>query len=66
LREYSNSQISAAIDEWVHSERNRKIMKRRYIDGVIFDDLASEFDLSVRQVKTIVYRETERLFKHYP
>lgn len=66
MREYSNSQISAAIDEWVHSERNRRIMKRRYIDGVIFDDLASEFDLSVRQVKTIVYRETERLFRHYP
>lgn len=66
MREYSNSQISAAIDEWIHSERNRRIMKRRYIDGVIFDDLAAEFNLSVRQVKTIVYRETERLFRHYP
>ena len=55
------------IDEWIigrNAERDRKIMKRRLIDGVIFDDLAEEFELSVRQTKNIVYKCEERLFKH--
>ena len=61
---YTNSQISKLIDEHVHSERDRKILKRRFIDGVIFDNLAEEFDLSVRQVKNIVYK-SEKLFIKY-
>ena len=27
--EYTNSQISAIIDEYIHSERDRRILKRR-------------------------------------
>ena len=62
--EYSNSQISAAIDEWIHSERNRQILKRRLIDGICYEPLAEEFEMSVRQVKNIVYKEQDRLFRH--
>ena len=63
-KDYSNSDISAAIDEWVHSERDRAILKRRLIDGIVFETLAEEFDLSVRQIKTIVYKAQERVFWH--
>lgn len=56
MPEYTNSQIEALIDEYVHSERNRRILKRRLIDGICFEPLAEEFDLSVRQVKSIVDR----------
>lgn len=63
-REYSNYIVSDLIDEWVHSERNRKILKRKLIDGLTFEQLAEEFKLSVRQVKTIVYRNSERVFIH--
>ena len=63
-RDYSNSEISDAIDEWIHSERDRAILKRRLIDGVVFESLAEEFDLSVRQVKSIVYKAQERVFMH--
>jgi hypothetical protein len=52
----SNADISAAIDMWIHNERNRAIMKRRLIDGICFEPLAEEFDLSVCQVKNIVYK----------
>ena len=31
---YTNSDISRVIDEYIHSERNRQILKRRYIDGI--------------------------------
>ena len=63
------SDITAAIDEWVvgeHGERNRKIMYRRLIDGITFERLAEEFDLSVTQTKAIVYKCEKRLFKHIP
>ena len=62
--EYTNSQISNLIDEYIHNERNRAILKRRLIDGVCFEPLAEEFDLSVRQTKTIIYKEQDRLFRH--
>lgn len=60
--EYTNSAVAEAIDEYIHSERDRAILKRRLIDGVFFELLAEEFDLSVRQVKNIVYRGQERVF----
>ncbi len=60
----SRSEISALIDEWIFNERDRKILKRRLLDGICYEPLAEEFDLSVRQVKTIVYKSQETLFKH--
>lgn len=67
MTELSRTELEHLIDEWIigrNAERDRKIMKRRLIDGVIFDDLAEEFELSVRQTKNIVYKCEERLFKH--
>ena len=61
---YTNSQISHVIDEYIHNERDRKILKRRFVDGIIFDQLAEEFDLSVRQVKNIVYKSEKIFLKH--
>lgn len=61
---YTNSQISQVIDEHIHSERDRKILKRRFIDGICYDPLAEEFDLSVRQIKNIVYKSEKILFKY--
>nr|DAI29745.1 MAG TPA: antitermination protein Q [Caudoviricetes sp.] len=58
-----NSVIAALIDEKIHHERNRRIMKRRLIDGICFEPLAEEFDLSVRQTKNIVYQNIKQIFK---
>ena len=60
--EYLNSQVSYLIDEYIHSERDRKILKRRLIDGIFFEPLAEEFELSVRRVKDIVYKGQEKIF----
>ena len=60
----SRTQVSGLIDEWVFSERDRKILKRRLLDGICYEPLAEEFDLSVRQVKNIVYKTENQLFKH--
>jgi hypothetical protein len=60
----SNSDIEHLIDEWIKSERDRRILKRRLIDGICFEPLAEEFELSVRQVKNIVYKSECTLIKH--
>lgn len=60
--EYTNSEIISAINEYIHSERDRSLLYRRLVDGVTFERLGEEFDLSVRQVKTIVYRGQEKIF----
>lgn len=59
----SNSAIDRLINEWIHNERDRAILKRRLIDGVCYEPLAEEFDLSVRQVKNIVYKGENIIFK---
>lgn len=59
----SRSQWEALIDEWIFSERDRKLLKRRLLDGIKYEDLADEFDMSVRQVKAIVYKQSDNLFK---
>lgn len=66
MKELSRSEWTELIDEWIFSERNRAILKRRLLDGITYDCLAEEFDLSVRHVKNIVYKSQERLFKHLP
>ena len=51
------------IDEWIFNERDRTILKRRLLDGICYEPLAEEFNLSVQQTKHIVYRLQNRLFK---
>ena len=67
MQNYSRSEIDKLIDEWIigrNAERDRRILKRRLFDGITYDCLAEEFDLSVRQVKNIVYRREDELFQH--
>ena len=62
--EYTNSQISSIIDEHIHSERDRAILRRRLIDGICYEPLAEEFDLSTVQVKRICRRERDRISRY--
>ena len=64
--EYTNSIIRELIAEHIHSERDRHLLERRLIDGVTFERLSEEFELSPRQTRTIVHRCEEILFKHLP
>ncbi len=58
----SRSEWEHLIDEWIFSERDRAILKRRMLDGICFEPLAEEFDMSVRGVKNIVAVGQTRLF----
>lgn len=62
-----NSELANIIDEHINgrnAQRNRAIMRRRLIDGICFEPLAEEFDISTRQCKRIVYSCTERILKY--
>ena len=60
----SRSEWENLIDQWIFKERDRAILKRRLLDGICYEPLAEEFDLSVQQVKNVVYKATEKLIKH--
>ena len=60
----SNTELSAIIDNWVKGERDRCIMKRRLIDRICYEPLAEEFDLSVQNIRRIVYKNEGIIFKH--
>lgn len=57
------SEWEKLIDEWIFSERDRRILKRRLLDGICYEPLAEEFEMSDRQLKKIVYRLQNELFK---
>ena len=58
----SRTECEKLIDEWIFSERDRAILKRRLLDGICFEPLAEEFGLSVQQTKNIVCKAKNRLF----
>lgn len=60
----SRPQLENVIDDWIFSERDRNIMKRHLLDGICYEPLAEEFDLSVSQIKNIVYKNGEIIFSH--
>ena len=64
--EYTNSQILEAIGEHIHSDRDRSILARRLIDGITIERLGEEFSLSPRQIKNILRKNEEILFRKLP
>lgn len=70
LDNISNKQIEEAIDLWVHSKRDRIILKLRLIDGLTYQQTSDYLYkqegiiLSERMIKTIVYKAEAKLFKH--
>lgn len=64
--EYTNSQIRELIAEHIHSERDRAVLERRLIDGIVIERLAEEFELSPRQITNILRKNENILFRKLP
>ena len=60
----SRTEWENLIDEYIFNEKHRKIIKRRMLDGVYFDKLAEQEEMSTQQVKTIVYKCQKILLRH--
>lgn len=68
LSDYSREELDHAIEQWVtchkRAERNRSILRRSLFDGVCYEKIAEEFDMSVRQIGNIIRKSEDQLFKH--
>ncbi len=62
--DYTNSQMTALIDEHIHNVKYRTILKYRYIDGMTYEKIAETVDMSVQQIKTIVYKAQNKLIRY--
>ena len=60
---YSNTEVMALIKDRIHSSRDRAILRDRLIHGLTYEQLAEAHHLSVRQVKRIVYKGQDIIFK---
>lgn len=58
------SEYEKIIDEWIFSERDRRLIRRRLFDGITYEALAEEFQLSVTQVKRIIYKTEAEIIRH--
>lgn len=54
MREYSNSEITHIINEYVHSKRDREILLACFVDGITHETIAEAVDLSPRRVSKII------------
>lgn len=62
--EIPNDLLSDTIDKWIKGTRNREIMKDRLIDAMTYERIAEKHELSVRYVKTLIYKLEDRVFEH--
>lgn len=64
IPDLSRTEIEELIDLWIFSERDRAVLKRRILDGIIFEKLGEEFSLSTQSVKKIVYKSLDKIYRH--
>ena len=61
--ELPRSAWEALIDEWIFNETHRAMIKRNLLDGRTYEQLAEEFELSSRQVASLIPKLQNQLFK---
>lgn len=64
----TNKELADIIDLSVrgsNAERNRAMLKDRLIDGITYEKLAENYDLSVRQTQRIIDKSLKQLFKRF-
>ena len=59
----TNSQIEEIIAEQIHSERDRRIIRMKMIDGLSYEKIAELVDMSTRQIQNIERKYRELLFE---
>ena len=57
----TNSQIAEIIGEHIHSERDRQILKMKLIDGLTYEKIAENVDMSPRYIRALVKKLTTLL-----
>ena len=67
IENITKTELEQLIDEHIigfKAERNRSILKHKLIIGLTYEETAEVFDMSVMQIKNIVYKGEEQIAKH--
>lgn len=64
MPERSRSDWEQVIDEWILSERNRRILKRKILDDWSHERIAEREGMSVNGVKKITQKCMDALRRH--
>ena len=54
------------IEEWIHSELDRKLIIRAYLDGITYEALEAEFGISAESIEKRVNNALKQLLRHLP
>ena len=66
VKDYTNTEMAAAIDELIHNAKHRQMLKEKLIDGLTYAEIAERHEISERCAWTIICRNKDRLFKKLP
>lgn len=58
------SKLSEVIDEYIHSARNKDISRRKILDDEGYRVIALDYDLTIRQCKSIVKKTRRIIYEH--
>ena len=64
--EYTNSQIRNLIAEYCHNADDRRMLEMRLIDGMTFEAIGFEMNMTTKTVRLRIHKGEEILFKHIP
>ena len=62
--EYTNDKMEYVISQYIHSERDRSILRRWFIDGKLQKEIADEHSLTIRAIRKIIVKYEAVLFRH--
>ncbi|MBP5725980.1 MAG: sigma-70 family RNA polymerase sigma factor [Clostridia bacterium] len=59
---YSNFRFREIAEEYIHSDRDRRILIEKFCNKKTIEQIAERFELSVSQVKRVIVRDGETVF----
>ena len=64
--QYTNSQITELIKEYIHDKTDRKILYLRFVDNDTIDEIAAKVGLDRKTVWRHIRNQEKELFSHFP
>jgi RAB protein geranylgeranyltransferase component A len=58
-------EVEMFIRNYIYSKRNRQIVKEKWFDNTTYEKLAEKYNLSSRQIMTIVGRAEDQLCRYF-
>ena len=58
-KNYSTSDIDAVLDEWIHNDTYRRIIRCRMVDHMTYEQIAEAFNYSCETIKNVLYDNEE-------